>query len=214
MTAGATSVGLGVLVHLVLSALFGMLFALTVPRLRSNGTVALAGTLYGTLLYAVNFVVLAPLAFTVFKMANQPFGLFAHIVSARCCRLRSSALAPAAASRSWPSDTPVDSGGSGERTAKAPGPPAPRRARPPGAGQAPLVRASAAAWVWLRSVRGGRGARQPRRRVRAKSGAHASRHRTRPTSPTRPTVQASTLTRQPARVRCGRAIQASRPWRS
>jgi uncharacterized membrane protein YagU involved in acid resistance len=80
MGAGTTSVGLGVLVHLVLSALFGMLFALAVPRLRSNGTVALAGTLYGALLYVVNFVVLAPLAFTVFKMANQPFELFAHIV--------------------------------------------------------------------------------------------------------------------------------------
>jgi uncharacterized membrane protein YagU involved in acid resistance len=80
MAAGTTSVGLGVLVHLVLSALFGMLFALAVPRLRSNGTVALAGTLYGALLYVVNFLVLAPLAFTVFKMANQPFELFAHIV--------------------------------------------------------------------------------------------------------------------------------------
>jgi uncharacterized membrane protein YagU involved in acid resistance len=80
MAAGTTSVGLGVLVHLVLSALFGMLFALAVPRLRSNGTVALAGTLYGALLYVVNFLVLAPLAFSVFKMANQPFELFAHIV--------------------------------------------------------------------------------------------------------------------------------------
>jgi uncharacterized membrane protein YagU involved in acid resistance len=80
MAAGTTSVGLGVLVHLVLSALFGMLFSLAVPRLRSNGTVALAGTLYGALLYVVNFLVLAPLAFTVFKMANQPFELFAHIV--------------------------------------------------------------------------------------------------------------------------------------
>ncbi len=80
MAAGTTSVGLGVLVHLVLSALFGMLFALAVPRLRSNGTVALAGTVYGAVLYLVNFVVLAPLAFTVFQSANQPFELFAHVV--------------------------------------------------------------------------------------------------------------------------------------
>lgn len=80
MAAGTTSVGLGALVHLVLSALFGMLFALVVPRLRSNGTVALAGTLYGAALYLVNFLVLAPLAFTVFKGANQPFELFAHMV--------------------------------------------------------------------------------------------------------------------------------------
>ncbi len=33
------------LVHMVPSALFGMVFALVVPRLRTNGTVALAGTL-------------------------------------------------------------------------------------------------------------------------------------------------------------------------
>jgi hypothetical protein len=45
MAAGTTSVGLGLLVHLVPSALFGMVFALVVPRLRTNGTVALAGTL-------------------------------------------------------------------------------------------------------------------------------------------------------------------------
>ena len=61
MAAGTTSVGLGLLVHLVLSALFGMLFALAVPRLSSNGTVALAGTGYGAALYLVNFLVLAPL---------------------------------------------------------------------------------------------------------------------------------------------------------
>jgi uncharacterized membrane protein YagU involved in acid resistance len=80
MTAGTTSVGLGLVVHLVLSALFGMLFALVVPRLRTNGTIALAGTAYGALLYVVNFLVLAPLAFTVFRAANQPFELFAHVV--------------------------------------------------------------------------------------------------------------------------------------
>jgi uncharacterized membrane protein YagU involved in acid resistance len=79
MAAGTTSLGLGVLVHLLLSMVFGMLFALAVPRLRSNGTVALAGTLYGALLYVVNFLVLAPLAFTTFKMANRPFELFAHV---------------------------------------------------------------------------------------------------------------------------------------
>jgi uncharacterized membrane protein YagU involved in acid resistance len=80
MAQGTTSVGLGVVVHLVLSALFGMLFALVVPRLRTNGTIALAGTLYGALLYVLNFLVLAPLAFTTLQDANQPFELFAHIV--------------------------------------------------------------------------------------------------------------------------------------
>ncbi len=80
MADGSTSPALGVAVHLVLSALFGMAFALVVPRLRTNGTVALAGTAYGLLLYAVNFLVLAPLAFTTFQAANQPFEVFAHVV--------------------------------------------------------------------------------------------------------------------------------------
>ncbi|MGQ0718991.1 MAG: hypothetical protein ACT4NP_17090 [Pseudonocardiales bacterium] len=80
MEAGTTSVGLGVVVHLVLSALFGIVFALVVPMLRTNGTVALVGTGYGLALYVVNFLVLAPLFFTVFQAANQPFEVFAHIV--------------------------------------------------------------------------------------------------------------------------------------
>src|SRR6266571_33668 len=67
MAAGTTSVGLGLVVHMVVSALFGALFALAVP-------------LYGGLLYVVNFLVLAPLVFTVFEDANQPFELFGHIV--------------------------------------------------------------------------------------------------------------------------------------
>ena len=67
MAAGTTSVALGAVVHLVLSALFGMAFAL-------------AGTAYGLLLYVVNFLVLTPLVFTTFGMANQPFEVVAHLV--------------------------------------------------------------------------------------------------------------------------------------
>lgn len=51
----------GVIVHGTLSAFFGMAFGLVTPRLRTNGTVALAGMLYGLLLYVVNLRVLAPL---------------------------------------------------------------------------------------------------------------------------------------------------------
>jgi uncharacterized membrane protein YagU involved in acid resistance len=80
MAAGTTSPALGVAVHVVLSALFGMAFALAVPRFRTNGTVALAGTAYGLLLYVVNFLVLTPLVFTTFRMANQPFEVVAHLV--------------------------------------------------------------------------------------------------------------------------------------
>jgi hypothetical protein len=80
MAAGTTSPALGGVVHVVLSALFGIVFALAVPRFRTNGTVALAGTAYGLLLYVVNFLVLTPLLFTTFRMANQPFEMFAHLV--------------------------------------------------------------------------------------------------------------------------------------
>jgi uncharacterized membrane protein YagU involved in acid resistance len=80
MATGTTSPALGGVVHVVLSALFGMLFALAVPRFRTNGTVALAGTAYGLLLYVVNFLVLTPLVFTTFRMANQPFEVVAHLV--------------------------------------------------------------------------------------------------------------------------------------
>lgn len=80
MKEGTTSPGLGLVVHLVLSALFGVVFAVAVPYLRTNGTLALAGTVYGALLYVVNFLILAPLFFTVFEDANQPFELLVHIV--------------------------------------------------------------------------------------------------------------------------------------
>ena len=80
MAAGTTSPALGAVVHVVLSALFGMVFALAVPRFRTNGTVALAGTVYGLLLYLVNFLALSPLVFTIFRNANQPFEVFAHLV--------------------------------------------------------------------------------------------------------------------------------------
>lgn len=80
MEAGTSSVGLGWVVHLVLSAAFGIGFALVVPMLRTNGTVALVGTMYGAALYVVNFVILAPIAFPTFEMTNQPFELLAHIV--------------------------------------------------------------------------------------------------------------------------------------
>lgn len=80
MAAGTASVGVGLAVHLVLSALLGVGFALVVPMLRTNGAVALAGTIYGGLLCVVNFLVLAPLVFTAFQDANQPFELLAHLV--------------------------------------------------------------------------------------------------------------------------------------
>ncbi len=80
MMEGTTSVGQGWAIHLVLSAAFGITFALLTPMMKTNGTVLLAGTMYGAMLYVVNFLILAPLAFTTFEDANQPFELVVHIV--------------------------------------------------------------------------------------------------------------------------------------
>ncbi|HZD75332.1 MAG TPA: hypothetical protein VE776_15805 [Actinomycetota bacterium] len=77
---GTGSAGMGLAIHAALSVLYGALFGLAVPRFRTNGTVAIAGTLYGGLLFVVNFVYLAPLAFYAFAKANYPFELFAHLV--------------------------------------------------------------------------------------------------------------------------------------
>lgn len=49
-------------------------------NLRTNGALALAGTLYGAVLYLVNFKILAPTAVPVLEMANQPFELVVHVV--------------------------------------------------------------------------------------------------------------------------------------
>ncbi len=77
---GTASVGTGWIVHLVLSALFGMVFALVVPMFRTNGTVALAGGLYGALLFVVNFLIIPEVWLDQFQMPNKGFELAIHIV--------------------------------------------------------------------------------------------------------------------------------------
>jgi hypothetical protein len=80
MKAGTANPTIGLVVHAVLSILFALVFSLFVSRLKTNGTVALAGIVYGALLYIVNFLIIAPIAFPIFEMANQPFELAIHIV--------------------------------------------------------------------------------------------------------------------------------------
>lgn len=80
MTNGDANSTIGWIVHLVLSIAFGLVFALIARRLRTNGEVALAGLVYGGLLYLVNFQILARIWFETFKMANQPFEVVVHIV--------------------------------------------------------------------------------------------------------------------------------------
>lgn len=80
MMAGTASVGVGLAVHAVLSASFGVLFATLASRLPSAGAIAGAGVAYGAALYLLNFKVLSPTLFTTFEMANQPFELVVHVV--------------------------------------------------------------------------------------------------------------------------------------
>lgn len=77
---GTASVAVGVIVHVVLSIAFGVVFGLLAAWLTTNGAVAFAGTVYGGLLFVVNFLVLAPLFFQAFEKPNKPFELAVHIV--------------------------------------------------------------------------------------------------------------------------------------
>lgn len=77
---GTASVAMGVGVHLFLSALFGVIFSLLVPKMRTNGTLLLSAGVYGLIVYVVNFRLLSPLFFPVFQDANQPFEVLIHLV--------------------------------------------------------------------------------------------------------------------------------------
>jgi uncharacterized membrane protein YagU involved in acid resistance len=77
---GSAIVGVGLLVHAVLSIGFGVGFSVVASRLRTNGSLAVAGTLFGVALYLVNFKIFAPAIFKVFEDANQPFELVTHVV--------------------------------------------------------------------------------------------------------------------------------------
>jgi hypothetical protein len=76
--------GIGVVVHVVLSAVFGLVFAaLLLPlRRRSAGWFAWAGLLYGGAIYLVAFQVVARNVpwFSAFQTTNQPLELAAHLV--------------------------------------------------------------------------------------------------------------------------------------
>lgn len=80
LEAGTAQPWVGAVVHMVLSAVIGMVFALFAPALRTNGAIALAGTAYGALVYVVNFLIVAYTFLPQFQMPNQPFELVMHIV--------------------------------------------------------------------------------------------------------------------------------------
>lgn len=80
LMAGTASPVLGFTVHMVLSIVYGMVFAALATRLPSNAVIAVAGAGYGLLLYVVNFLIVAPILFPWFGDANQPFEVLVHVV--------------------------------------------------------------------------------------------------------------------------------------
>jgi hypothetical protein len=81
LAAGTATVWVGMAVHSVLSALFGVGFAvLTQPVRANNAMLAMAGLLYGGALYAINIEILARFVpqFSVLFMTNHPFELAIH----------------------------------------------------------------------------------------------------------------------------------------
>jgi len=73
----------GVVVHMILSAIYGVvlaLIALAIPVLRSSVRVLTGiGMVWGLVLWLVNFYLIAPVAFPWFGMANPVVQFIAHV---------------------------------------------------------------------------------------------------------------------------------------
>ena len=80
LNTGEADFAIGVMVHLSISILYGMAFALISSLLRTNGTVALVGALYGAAIYVLDFRVFAPLWFQTFEAFDQSFQLLIHVL--------------------------------------------------------------------------------------------------------------------------------------
>jgi hypothetical protein len=78
----APAIGIAVLIHFVLSAIYGAIFGAVAPKVRAlrNDRKALIGaaTAFGLLIWIVNFFVIAPVAFPWFAEANGVVLFFAH----------------------------------------------------------------------------------------------------------------------------------------
>ncbi len=72
----------GMVVHLVLSGIFGLIFGLIASSLRfvraSGLSLGISATIFGILLWMVNFYLIAPVAFPWFGMANPYVQFVSH----------------------------------------------------------------------------------------------------------------------------------------
>lgn len=80
ITTGQADVPIGLVVHTTVSILYGMLFGLLTPVLRTNGTVALGGLAYGGLIYLIDIRLVAPIWFPLFTTGDQSFALMVHLL--------------------------------------------------------------------------------------------------------------------------------------
>lgn len=77
---GAATI-VGLIVHMILSAIYGLIYGLAVGAwslLHQRVWLVLVATLYGLLLWLVNFYVIAPIAFPWFGMADPVVQFIAH----------------------------------------------------------------------------------------------------------------------------------------
>jgi hypothetical protein len=80
LATGQADLAIGLMVHFAISIFYGMGFGLISSRLRTNGTVALVGALYGIAIYVLDFRVFAPLWFETFEYVDQSFELLIHML--------------------------------------------------------------------------------------------------------------------------------------
>jgi hypothetical protein len=80
----ASAVGIGMVVHLVLSLLFGLLFGIgsvVVPAIEFNATsIIFVAAVYGFVLWAVNFNLIAPGIFPWFTETDAALQIVAHTI--------------------------------------------------------------------------------------------------------------------------------------
>jgi hypothetical protein len=78
----ATVVPVAMVVHFVLSAIYGAVFGAIASVIgvlrRSRGLLVVAASVFGLVLWLVNFYVVAPVLFPWFLMANPVVQFFAH----------------------------------------------------------------------------------------------------------------------------------------
>ncbi len=79
----ASAAIVGLIVHMVMSMMFGLIFIYLLAALRqaqaSTGRLLVYGSLFGLALWVVDFLILAPILFPQFTMVNQFWnGFIAH----------------------------------------------------------------------------------------------------------------------------------------